>query len=67
LQEELPTSGDPADFVKYSRLVDILDEIFQAGEKAILFTAYTARTDIIVKDIASRFAMSPKASSATRC
>jgi SNF2 family DNA or RNA helicase len=57
LQKELPTAGDPAEFAKYSRLVDILDEIFQAGEKAILFTAYTAMTDILVKDIASRFSV----------
>lgn len=55
LQQAVPSSGDPADFAKYSRLVDLLDEIFQAGEKAILFTAYTTMTDIIVKDIASRF------------
>jgi SNF2 family DNA or RNA helicase len=57
LQEHLPSVGDPAEFAKYSRLVDILDEIFQAGEKAILFTAYTSMTDILVKDIASRFSV----------
>lgn len=57
LQEHLPSTGDPADFPKYSRLVDILGEIFQAGQKAILFTAYTAMTDILVKDIASRFSV----------
>lgn len=57
LQEHLPSVGDPAEFAKYSRLVDILDEIFQAGEKAILFTAYTAMTDILVKDIANRFSV----------
>jgi SNF2 family DNA or RNA helicase len=52
-----PRTGDPAGFSKYARLVDILDEIFQAGEKAILFTAYTEMTDILVADIAARFAV----------
>jgi SNF2 family DNA or RNA helicase len=50
-------TGDPAVFSKYARLVDILDEIFQTGEKAILFTAYIEMTDILVADIASRFAV----------
>ena len=50
-------TGDPAEFTKYARLVDILEEIFQSGEKAILFTAYTAMTDILVSDIASRFSV----------
>lgn len=49
--------GDPADFTKYARLVDILEEIFQSGQKAILFTTYTAMTDILVSDIARRFAV----------
>jgi SNF2 family DNA or RNA helicase len=48
-------TGDPAGFSKYARLVDILEEIFQGGEKAILFTAYTGMTDILVADIAARF------------
>jgi SNF2 family DNA or RNA helicase len=50
-------SGELTDFAKYSRLVDILEEIFAAGEKAILFTAYTAMADLIVADIARRFAV----------
>ena len=50
-------TGDPAAFSKYARLVDILEEIFQTGEKAILFTAYTEMTDIIVTDIAVRFSV----------
>ncbi|HEV2155807.1 DEAD/DEAH box helicase [Bradyrhizobium sp.] len=48
-------TGDPASFSKYARLVDILEEIFQGGEKAILFTAYTEMTDMVVADIAKRF------------
>ncbi|UPJ54966.1 DEAD/DEAH box helicase [Bradyrhizobium sp. 192] len=50
-------AGDPAAFSKYARLADILEEIFQGGEKAILFTAYTEMTDILVADIAGRFAV----------
>jgi SNF2 family DNA or RNA helicase len=50
-------TGDPAAFSKYARLVDILEEIFQGGEKAILFTAYTEMTDILVADIAARFSV----------
>lgn len=50
-------TGDPAGFSKYERLVDILEEVFQVGEKAILFTAYTEMTDILVADIAARFAV----------
>jgi SNF2 family DNA or RNA helicase len=55
LLEKETRNGDPAEFSKYARLTEILEEIFQAGEKAILFTAYTAMTDIIISDIASRF------------
>ena len=50
-------TGDPASFSKYARLIDILDEVFQAGDKAILFTAYTNMTDIILADITARFAV----------
>lgn len=48
-------AGDPATFVKYGRFVDILEEIFAAREKVIVFVAYTEMADIIVSDIASRY------------
>ncbi|MGL3210526.1 DEAD/DEAH box helicase [Bradyrhizobium sp. BR 1433] len=57
LIEGTARTEDPAGFSKYARLVDILEEIFQGGEKAILFTAYTGMTDIVVADIAARFAV----------
>lgn len=47
---------DPAhDSVKYRRLVEILEEIFQIGEKVILFTSFQKMTDILVMDIPQRF------------
>jgi SNF2 family DNA or RNA helicase len=47
--------GELTEFEKYARLIDILEEIFAAREKVILFTAYTAMTDLIVADIPQRF------------
>lgn len=53
--EGTPRSGKLADFEKYARLIDILEEIFAAREKVILFCAYTAMADLIAADIAQRF------------
>ena len=51
-----PTPDDPVDnSVKYRRLVEILEEIFQTGEKAILFTSFQKMTDILLTDIPQRF------------
>lgn len=47
--------GDPATFAKYSRLCELLEEIFAQNEKAILFTSYTEMADIIGQDISQRF------------
>jgi len=48
--------NDPiGDSVKYRRLVEILEEIFQTGEKAILFTSFQKMTDILLTDIPRRF------------
>ncbi len=50
--------SDPVrDSVKYRRLVEILEEIFQTGEKAILFTSFRKMTDILLTDIPRRFAV----------
>ena len=47
---------DPAgDSIKYRRLVEILEEIFQTGEKTILFTSFRKMTDILLTDIPRRF------------
>jgi len=43
-----PTSA-PGDFSKFARLQEILTEIAEAGEKAIVFTSYTAMADMIAR------------------
>ena len=40
---------------KYSRLCEILDEIFQNREKAIIFTSFNDMIDIIINDVKKRF------------
>lgn len=40
---------------KYSRMCEILDEIFQNNEKVILFTSFNKMFDIIEEDIIKRF------------
>ena len=46
---------------KYQRLCEILEEIFDANEKAIVFTSFTEMSNIIVRDIAKRFTVFVKA------
>jgi len=48
---EDPALGMP----KYQRLVEILEEIFSLGEKALIFTSFTAMADILKADIPKRF------------
>ncbi|EQD52890.1 SNF2/RAD54 family helicase, partial [mine drainage metagenome] len=49
-------SGDPAEgWPKYQRLLEILEEIFSAGEKALVFSSYTGMSDILVSDLPLRF------------
>lgn len=40
---------------KYARLCEILSEIFDNGEKAIIFTSFNDMIDLIVKDIKKRY------------
>lgn len=48
--------GDPTRYSnKYVRLVEILEEIFDNGEKVLIFTSYTRMTDIFLKDLRERF------------
>jgi len=48
--------NDPAEnWPKYQRLVEILEEIFSAGEKALIFSSYTEMADLILSDIPRRF------------
>jgi SNF2 family DNA or RNA helicase len=40
--------------VKFSRLLEILEEIISEGGKAIIFTSYQQSIDLLVSEIASR-------------
>ena len=40
---------------KYSRLCEILEEIFEKGEKAIVFTSFNEMINIITKDVKNRY------------
>lgn len=40
---------------KYARFIDILEEIFQWGQKAIVFTSFSVMSDLISADIIKRF------------
>jgi SNF2 family DNA or RNA helicase len=55
LEDSAMTGEDPATYGKYMRLVEILEEIFANGEKAIVFTSYNRMSDIIVADMRTRF------------
>jgi SNF2 family DNA or RNA helicase len=51
-----PLDDDPAfSSAKYVRLIEILDEIFAAREKVIVFTSFQRMLDILVHDIQRRF------------
>lgn len=48
--------SDPsAASVKYQRLTEILEEILQGGEKCIIFTSFNDMSDVLVRDLGSRF------------
>src|SRR6185437_832433 len=40
---------------KYRRLIELCENIFTLGEKAIIFTSFTAMTDLILEDLPQRF------------
>ena len=48
---EDPAKGMP----KYQRLVEILEEIFARGQKALVFSSFTGMADILLEDIPKRF------------
>ena len=49
-------NGDPKALShKYERMCEILEEIFESGEKAIVFTSFNDMIDIIVRDILNRY------------
>ena len=50
------TENDPIEISnKYERLCAILEEVFQNGEKAIIFTSFTKMIEIMVRDIHQRY------------
>ncbi|PGZ77309.1 serine/threonine protein phosphatase [Priestia megaterium] len=53
---QLPSqTGDPTIFGKYMRLVEILEEIISNKEKVIIFTSFTKMSDLLLRDLTSRF------------
>ncbi|MBT6049434.1 MAG: DEAD/DEAH box helicase [Candidatus Scalindua sp.] len=42
---------------KYVRLVEILEEIFDQQQKAIIFTSFTKMSDLLVADLTKRFSI----------
>jgi SNF2 family DNA or RNA helicase len=48
---EDPAAGMP----KYQRLIEILGEIFERGQKALVFSSFTGMADILMEDIPKRF------------
>jgi SNF2 family DNA or RNA helicase len=47
---------DPAvDMPKYVRMLEILEEVFSAGEKALVFSSYQGMVDILMADLPRRF------------
>lgn len=40
---------------KYQRLVEILDEVFSANQKALIFSTYTGMADLLTTDLPKRF------------
>ena len=49
-------SADPQEHMsKYQRLLEILDEIFSTNEKVLIFTTYQAMSDLLMKDLHSRW------------
>jgi SNF2 family DNA or RNA helicase len=51
----IPGPAVAADFVKLQRLGEIAEEIFAAGEKALVFTSYTVMADTIATRLMQRF------------
>lgn len=51
---DFPITGS----VKLTRLLEILEEVFDRGEKALVFTSYTEMADIIAMVVQDRFGVS---------
>jgi len=55
LEDRQPGNGDPAEFGKFGRMLEIIEEIFDNEEKVLVFTSYNRMSDIIVKEALDRF------------
>ncbi|OMD26980.1 hypothetical protein BJP48_21455 [Paenibacillus odorifer] len=46
---------DPSHFMKYQRMLEIIEEIAINNEKVLIFTSFTRMSDIIVSDLSERY------------
>lgn len=55
LMDRSSESADPMSFSKFRRLDELIQEIFSMGEKVIIFTSFTAMSDMIARHVRTRF------------
>jgi SNF2 family DNA or RNA helicase len=55
LMDSLSATADPMSFSKFRRLDEIVEEVFERGEKVIIFTSFTAMADMIARHVETRF------------
>ena len=55
LVDELTSANPDRYSTKYERLIELLEEIIENNEKAIVFTSFTKMMQIICEDVSSRF------------
>jgi SNF2 family DNA or RNA helicase len=55
LMDERSIAADPLAFSKFRRLDEIMEEILAQNEKVIIFTSFTAMSDMIARHIETRF------------
>jgi SNF2 family DNA or RNA helicase len=51
LMDKVPIDENP----KYRRLLEVMDEIFESGEKVLIFTSYLDMSDLITVDLRQRY------------
>lgn len=55
LMDDTSSLDDPMSFSKFRRLDELVEEIFEKGEKVIIFTSFKAMADLIVRHIGTRY------------
>lgn len=55
LMDRSSATADPMSFSKFRRLHELIEEIFSLGEKVIIFTSFTAMSDMIAGHVRQRF------------